>query len=105
MLIPVITHLILIAGVDSPKYLYVVANKKEEAKEVLTLLRGKDENALVERELILLEKEKAALANLKQVTWGDLITKPSLRHPLLIAIGVHFSQQFSGINAVTKIII
>lgn len=103
MLIPVITHIILIIGVDSPKYLYVTMNKKVEAEQVLTLLRGKNERALIERELILLENEKVALEKLKQVSWTDLISKPALRHPLFIAVGVHFCQQFSGINAVIQL--
>lgn len=67
-------------------------------------IRGDNQLSLVEKELELLENEKMAMSQQKQVTWGDFATVPAIRHPLLIAVGVHVAQQFSGINAVILIL-
>jgi SP family facilitated glucose transporter-like MFS transporter 1 len=96
----IIPHLLLIFGVESPKYLYITRNQPEEAKRVLMELRGPDHKDLVEHELAMLENEKINMASVKIISWSELFKKPSYRFPLLIAIGVMICQQFSGINAV-----
>jgi hypothetical protein len=62
-------------------------------------LRGNDID-LVEKEMLILEKEKNQLNEQEKIKWSDLINKPSLRRSLFIVVGVHIAFQFSGINAV-----
>ncbi|CAF0733287.1 unnamed protein product [Brachionus calyciflorus] len=108
MLVPALAHIGLFFAAESPKYLYIKKNNPELARETLKRLRGNDEN-LINAEMKLLQDEKIAMDSQKEVSWGDLFTVPSLRHPLIIAVCIHIAQQFSGINAVifysTKIFI
>lgn len=65
----------------------------------LLKLRNHDTD-LVNNEIHELELERTEMLSRKQVRWHDVFIKPSLRHPLIIAICIHIAQQFSGINAV-----
>lgn len=105
MVLPVIAHLILILGAESPKYLYIACNNKIKTELVLKKLRGHENDLLVQNEIQMLENEKKEQSTTKQVKWTSFIYNPVYRHPLLIAIGVMISQQFSGINAVRYFII
>lgn len=102
MVLPGIAHVILLYGVESPKYLYIQCDKKQKAEAALKLLRDEYNETLVKYELSILEKEKIEQLQLKQVSWSSFLTTSSYRHPLIIAIGVMISQQFSGINAVRR---
>ncbi|CAF0733335.1 unnamed protein product [Brachionus calyciflorus] len=99
MLAPALAHIGLFFAAESPKYLYIKKNNPELARETLKRLRGYNEN-LVNAEMKMLQDEKIAMDSQKEVSWGDLFTVPSLRHPLIIAVCIHIAQQFSGINAV-----
>lgn len=105
MVLPVIAHLILILGAESPKYLYITCNNKIKTELVLKKLRGHENDLLVQNEIQMLENEKKEQSSTKQVKWTSFLYNPVYRHPLLIAIGVMISQQFSGINAVRYFII
>jgi MFS family permease len=98
--LPCIAMLGLFFAVESPKHLYINKNDKKGAQEALVKLRGAENMTLVKRELELLENEKKTKQNKPNVSWLDLFRDKSLRHPLLIAFLMHFSQQFSGINVV-----
>lgn len=65
-------------------------------------LRNHD-TELVDNEIHVLEEERAEMLSRKQVRWHDVFIKPSLRHPLIIAVCIHIAQQFSGINAVKNL--
>ncbi|CAF1139518.1 unnamed protein product, partial [Brachionus calyciflorus] len=100
MFVPSLAHIGLFFAAESPKYLYIEKNNPELARETLKRLRGNDEN-LINAEIKILDDEKIAMDSQKEVSWGDLFTVPSLRHPLIIAVCIHIAQQFSGINAVS----
>lgn len=53
----------------------------------------------IDREITKFEKEKGPLIHLN-LTFKSLFTEKLLYRPLLCAVFVQFSQQFSGINAV-----
>lgn len=52
-----------------------------------------------------LKAEADAMKLIPKVTIRELITNPSLRAPLIIALTIMLAQQLSGINAVSRIII
>ena len=54
----------------------------------------------VEKEIEMLETEKASINNRVKIRWGEFISKRSLKGPIIISLGLHICQQFSGINAV-----
>lgn len=83
---------------ESPRYLLVEKNDPEKAKTVLMKLRGKDYDPTVELEGM--KKEYEDEKNLKKTNIVELFKRSSLRKPLLIAVVLQLSQQFSGITAV-----
>lgn len=86
---------------ESPKFLYMNLNNKEAARKVLLKLRGAGSETLVDKELELLERERLAKMNQRNVTWSELLKDSSMRHRLLVAILLLLSSQFSGYNAIT----
>lgn len=97
--IPVIAHFILLYFPESPKYLYMKLNDKPAAEEALKKFRNQNQS-LVEEELEELEQEKEKLTSESKVKWLDFWNKNNLRRPLIVALIIQISQQFSGINAV-----
>jgi len=65
----------------------------------LLRLRNYDEDQ-VEQELNEFEEEKQRLSQLAKVKWLDFVYVKALRRPLIVAIVLQCTQQFSGINAV-----
>ncbi|CAF0733414.1 unnamed protein product [Brachionus calyciflorus] len=97
--IPALTHIFLLFFPESPKYLFMKRNDKLGAELALKKFRNGNE-LLVNEELDELEQEKEKLSLEPQVKWGDFLSKENLRRPLVVALVIQISQQFSGINAV-----
>lgn len=65
----------------------------------LRWLRGTED---VQAEIEVLKNETEAESKMPKVDYGQLMTNPNLRKPLIISCVIMLSQQFSGINAVGK---
>lgn len=53
-------------------------------------------NRLVENEIAALADEQLKLSQQVKVKWSDFVSKVSLRRPLIVAVVIQMSQQFSG---------
>ncbi|CAM4610745.1 solute carrier family 2, facilitated glucose transporter member 2 isoform X1 [Caretta caretta] len=82
---------------ESPRYLYIKLGKVEEAKKCLKRLRGDCDST---KEIAEMEKEKQEAASEKKVSIRKLFSSSSYRQPVIVALMVQISQQFSGINAI-----
>uniref|UniRef100_A0A8D0H4B2 Solute carrier family 2, facilitated glucose transporter member 2 n=1 Tax=Sphenodon punctatus TaxID=8508 RepID=A0A8D0H4B2_SPHPU len=82
---------------ESPRYLYIKLSKVEEAKKCLKRLRG---DCDLTKEIAEMEKEKQEIASEKRVSMGQLFISSRYRQPIIVALMVQISQQFSGINAI-----
>ncbi len=98
--VPVLAHVLLLTGVESPKYLFLKLNDRDKAKKALIRLRGGNKLALVHNELACLEEESELLVAQTLFKWSDFLKKNYLLRPLIVTIVIQMSQQFSGINAV-----
>uniref|UniRef100_A0A0N4ZUW5 MFS domain-containing protein n=1 Tax=Parastrongyloides trichosuri TaxID=131310 RepID=A0A0N4ZUW5_PARTI len=95
-LVPMIIQFILLSvAVESPKYDLIIKNNSVAASASLRKLRGCEN---VEVELDVLKSEAEEARRLQKVAMSDLF-KGELRWPMIIAIVMMLSQQFSGINA------
>jgi len=81
---------------ESPKYTLIIQGKDVLAQKSLTWLRGTIE---VHEELDDLRGEYEKMRLVTKVTLSEMWYNQSLRQPLIIALMVMLSQQFSGINA------
>lgn len=91
--VPFLVLLFLIP--ETPRW-YIAKGEKEKSKEALQWLRGKDTD--IEEEFNELKKSQEE-SDKTESSLGDLFQKHNLK-PLLIALGLMFFQQMSGINAV-----
>ncbi|XP_074540443.1 solute carrier family 2, facilitated glucose transporter member 3 [Halichoeres trimaculatus] len=82
---------------ESPRYLLIVLNKEEEARQALVRLRGCED---VNDDIQEMKEEGMKMALEKKVTILELFRSPNYRQPIIIAIILQLSQQLSGINAV-----
>lgn len=84
---------------ESPKYLYVIVNKIDEAKESIRKLRGdKATNELIDSEMDAMKVE--ANEEKSSPSMWKVLTDPVLRMPIILVIVMQGGQQFAGINAV-----
>ncbi len=92
---PALVHLLLFHASESPKHLYINKNKKLEAQEALARLRDVsfDETS---QEMEQLEAEKRFIEGQVRVEWIEFYRQKPLRKALIVALGVHVCQQFSG---------
>ncbi|KAK3518894.1 hypothetical protein QTP70_014941 [Hemibagrus guttatus] len=82
---------------ESPRFLLIIQNEENKAKTVLKKLRGTDD---VGDDIQEMKEESRQMMREKKVTILELFRSPLYRQPLLVAIMLQLSQQFSGINAV-----
>ncbi|XP_060726589.1 solute carrier family 2, facilitated glucose transporter member 1 [Tachysurus vachellii] len=82
---------------ESPRYLLINLQQEDKARKVLVRLRG---NADVEDDVREMKEEANKLATENKVSIPELFSNPIYRQPIIIAIVMNLSQQFSGINAV-----
>ncbi|XP_060792949.1 solute carrier family 2, facilitated glucose transporter member 1a isoform X2 [Neoarius graeffei] len=82
---------------ESPRFLLINQNEENKAKTVLKKLRGTED---VGEDIQEMKEESRQMMREKKVTIIELFRSPLYRQPLLIAVMLQLSQQFSGINAV-----
>uniref|UniRef100_A0A3Q2YD18 Solute carrier family 2 member 3b n=1 Tax=Hippocampus comes TaxID=109280 RepID=A0A3Q2YD18_HIPCM len=82
---------------ESPRYLLIVLKQEDEARKALVRLRGCED---VSEDIDEMKEEGMRMAMEKKVTILELFRSQNYRQPIIIAIVLQLSQQFSGINAV-----
>lgn len=82
---------------ESPKYTLLNKGKEIESQRALTWLRGTLE---VHDEMDEMRAEFEAMKLVPKTTLKEMLTNPSLRAPMNIAVMMMLAQQLSGINAV-----
>ncbi|XP_038672517.1 solute carrier family 2, facilitated glucose transporter member 2 [Scyliorhinus canicula] len=82
---------------ESPRYLYIKLGREEAARKSLERLRGTSDT---DQQIEEMKKEKEDIQKQKKITVMELFRTPSCRQPIIIALMMHLSQQFSGINAI-----
>ncbi|GAA6107305.1 solute carrier family 2, facilitated glucose transporter member 1-like [Tachysurus ichikawai] len=82
---------------ESPRFLLIIQNEENKAKTVLKKLRGTED---VGDDIQEMKEESRQMMREKKVTIMELFRSPLYRQPILVAIMLQLSQQFSGINAV-----
>lgn len=82
---------------ESPKYILISQGREVAAQRALTWFRDTIE---VHDEMDDMRGEYEATKMLPKVTLHEMWHNPILRQPLIIAVVIMLSQQFSGINAV-----
>ncbi|KAG7323566.1 hypothetical protein KOW79_013268 [Hemibagrus wyckioides] len=82
---------------ESPRFLLINQNEENKAKTVLKKLRGTED---IGDDIQEMKEESRQMMREKKVTIMELFRSPLYRQPLLVAVMLQLSQQFSGINAV-----
>ncbi|TUM28585.1 Solute carrier family 2, facilitated glucose transporter member 2 [Bagarius yarrelli] len=82
---------------ESPRYLYIKLGKEEEACRSLKRLKG---NYDPTKDLAEMQKEKQEAMKEARISIWRLLRAQQYRQQLLVALILHLSQQFSGINAI-----
>lgn len=83
---------------ESPKYLYIVKEDKEEAQTLLIRLRGNVKAEILSHELAAMDIEANLGGHVS--TFMEVLKDPKLLLPLIIVCVYLGGQQLSGINAV-----
>ncbi|CAN9502477.1 unnamed protein product [Ophioblennius macclurei] len=82
---------------ESPRYLYIILGKEEEARKSLIRLKGPyDATADIEE----MKREKDEADKEQRISILSLMCSSVYRQQLFVALMMHLSQQFSGINAI-----
>ncbi|XP_059907221.1 solute carrier family 2, facilitated glucose transporter member 2 isoform X1 [Gadus macrocephalus] len=93
----VLQSLLLPLCPESPRYLYICQGKVQEASKSLRRLKGEyDQSADLEE----MKKEKEEGEKEDTISILSLLRSSVYRQQLLVALLMHLSQQFSGINAI-----
>ncbi|KAJ8357080.1 hypothetical protein SKAU_G00198740 [Synaphobranchus kaupii] len=82
---------------ESPRYLYIKMGKEEEARKCLKRFKGEYDPS---KDIEEMKKEKEEAMKEAQVSIMKLVRSSVYRQQLLVAVVMHLSQQFSGINAI-----
>ncbi|XP_069753700.1 solute carrier family 2, facilitated glucose transporter member 2 isoform X2 [Narcine bancroftii] len=93
----ILQSILLIFCPESPRYLYIKLGKEEAARKSLCRLHGPSH---MEEQIVEMEKEKAEIEKEPRVSIPQLFRSSSYRQPIIVALMLHMSQQFSGINAI-----
>lgn len=100
---------------ESPKYLYVIKKRQDEAIYEIKRLGGKHtRDDYVKQQIEAMRNEDSTTTTcddeekderiIKQRSLWSVLTDPSLRLPLILVCALQGGQQFSGINAVSKLV-
>ncbi|KAJ8270363.1 hypothetical protein GJAV_G00113580 [Gymnothorax javanicus] len=82
---------------ESPRYLYIKLGKEEEARKCLERFKGEYDTT---KDIAEMQQEKEEAMKEEQVSIMMLLRSSMYRQQLLVALMMHLSQQFSGINAI-----
>ncbi|XP_036410313.1 solute carrier family 2, facilitated glucose transporter member 2 isoform X1 [Megalops cyprinoides] len=82
---------------ESPRYLYIKLGKEEEACKSLKRFKGEYDTS---KDMAEMKKEKEEVMKEEQVSIVTLVRSSAYRQQLAVALMMHLSQQFSGINAI-----
>ncbi|RVE57476.1 hypothetical protein OJAV_G00216650 [Oryzias javanicus] len=82
---------------ESPRYLYILLGKEQEAKKSLLRLKGPCDTT---PDLEEMKREKEEADKEAKVSIRSLIFSSVYRQQLFVALMMHLSQQLSGINAI-----
>nr|ARF07715.1 glucose transporter 2 [Rachycentron canadum] len=82
---------------ESPRYLYILLGKEQEAKESLYRLKGAYDAT---SDLEEMRREKQQADKEPRISILSLIRSSVYRKQLFVALMMHLSQQLSGINAI-----
>ncbi|XP_029900206.1 solute carrier family 2, facilitated glucose transporter member 2 isoform X2 [Myripristis murdjan] len=93
----VLQSLLLPLCPESPRYLYIKLGKEQEARKSLRRLKGE---YVPTSDLEEMRREKEEAEKEAKVSILSLIRSTVYRQQLFVALMMHLSQQFSGINAI-----
>ncbi|TNM95763.1 hypothetical protein fugu_016846 [Takifugu bimaculatus] len=93
----VLQSLLLPLCPESPRYLYILLGKEQEARTSLLRLKGAYDPT---EDMEEMKREKDEADREPRVSIFSLICSSTYRQQLTVALMMHFSQQFSGINAI-----
>uniref|UniRef100_A0A674PAM4 Solute carrier family 2 member 2 n=1 Tax=Takifugu rubripes TaxID=31033 RepID=A0A674PAM4_TAKRU len=93
----VLQSLLLPLCPESPRYLYILLGKEQEARTSLLRLKGAYDPS---EDMEEMKREKDEADREPRVSIFSLICSSTYRQQLTVALMMHFSQQFSGINAI-----
>ncbi|KAJ8003782.1 hypothetical protein DPEC_G00151970 [Dallia pectoralis] len=82
---------------ESPRYLYIKRGMVEEAKKSLHRLKGEYDSS---HDLEEMKKEKEELEKEETISVAVLVRSSFYRQQLFVALMMHLTQQFSGVNAI-----
>ncbi|KAF4086513.1 hypothetical protein AMELA_G00107110 [Ameiurus melas] len=95
--IAVLQSLLLPFCPESPRYLYIKLGKKEEACRSLKRLKGEYDTT---KDIAEMQAEKEEAMKEAKISIWRLLRAKHYRQQLFVALMLHLSQQFSGINAI-----
>ncbi|XP_013886414.1 solute carrier family 2, facilitated glucose transporter member 2 [Austrofundulus limnaeus] len=93
----VLQSLLLPLCPESPRYLYILLGQEQEARKSLHRLKGATD---LTSDLEEMRREKQEADREARVSIRSLILSSVYRRQLFVALMMHLSQQFSGINAI-----
>lgn len=101
--VPAVFSLIVLPFLpESPRFLYLVKNKKTEAEKALKWYRQTEDVSADLEEMETESQDKSNIVSEEEETYTmrKLLTSKELRVPLFVAVFLQVIQQLSGINAV-----
>ncbi|XP_051800347.1 solute carrier family 2, facilitated glucose transporter member 2 isoform X2 [Acanthochromis polyacanthus] len=93
----ILQSLLLLMCPESPRYLYILLGKDQEARTSLLRLKGAYDPT---EDLEEMRREKEEADKEQRLSIISLIVSSVYRRQLFVALMMHLSQQFSGINAI-----
>uniref|UniRef100_A0A9J7XME5 Solute carrier family 2 member 2 n=1 Tax=Cyprinus carpio carpio TaxID=630221 RepID=A0A9J7XME5_CYPCA len=93
----ILQSLLLFVCPESPRYLYIKLGKVEEACKSLKRLKGDYDTS---KDIAEMQAEKEEAMKEAQMSILRLLRSSVYRQQLFVALMMHLSQQFSGINAI-----
>ncbi|XP_065132417.1 solute carrier family 2, facilitated glucose transporter member 2 isoform X1 [Paramisgurnus dabryanus] len=93
----ILQSLLLLLCPESPRYLYIKLGKTEEACKSLKRLKGDCDTS---RDIAEMQAEKEEAMKEAKMSILRLLRSSVYRKQLFVALMMHLSQQFSGINAI-----
>lgn len=93
----ILQSLLLLVCPESPRYLYIKLGKVEEARKSLKRLKGDYDTS---KDIAEMQAEKEEAMKEAQMSILRLLRSSVYRQQLFVALMMHLSQQFSGINAI-----